>query len=92
MSGRVSVLVLSSSCTFSSAVRISINTSKDQILVKSQLGEASEPAVPIFHSTEIMHTAEGTIVAHALEGSSVLSRCGPKFPPPPPEREEKGTG
>lgn len=92
MSGRVSVLVLFSFCAFSSAVRININTSKDQILVRSQLGEASEPAVPIFHSTEIAHTAEGTMVAHALEGSSVLSRCGPKFPPPPPKREEKGTG
>lgn len=92
MSGRVGVLVLSSSSAFSSAVRMSINTSKDQILVKSQPGEASEPAVPIFHATEIMHTMEGTVVAHALEGSSMLSRCGPKFSPPPPKTEEKETG
>lgn len=92
MSGRVSVLVLSSFCAFSSAVRISINTSKDLILVRSQLGEASEPAVPTFDSTEIVHTEEGTMVAHALEGSFMLSRCGLKFLPPPPKREEKRTG
>lgn len=70
---------------------MSINTSKNQILVKTQPGEASEPATPIFHATEIVRATEGTMVAHALEGSSMLSRCGPKFPPPPPKREEKET-
>lgn len=34
---------------------------------------------------------ESTMVPHALEGSSMLSRCALKFPPPPPKREEKET-
>lgn len=56
---------------------MSINTSKDKILVKSKPGEASEPTLPIFHATEVVHTMESVTVAHALEGSSMISRCGP---------------
>lgn len=54
--------------------------SKDQIFAKSRPGETSEPALPIFHAIKIVHTTEGTMVAHAWEGSSMLSRCGPRFP------------
>lgn len=61
------------SSAFLSATRMSRKTSKDQIFVKSGPGETSEPALPIFHAIEIVRTTEGTMVAYAWEGSSMLS-------------------
>jgi len=54
-------------------MRMSRNTSKDQIHIKNLPGETNEPALPIFHASEIVDTREGTMVAHAWEGSSMLS-------------------
>lgn len=66
-------LSFSPSSAFLSAMRMSRNTSKDQIHIKNLPGETNEPALPIFHASEIVDTTEGTMVAQAWEGSSMLS-------------------
>lgn len=64
---------------------------KTRFLPTAGLERLVSQLCPFFMPFEIVHTTEGTMVAHAWEGSSMLSWCGPRFPPPPPEREEKET-